>query len=67
MKFTDQIADYIYQNQIDLNELCIVIPSKRAQKYIASSLYEKYRKPIFAPQMLTIDEWIKEQYFSRSG
>ena len=61
MKFTDQIADYIYQNQIDLNELCIVIPSKRAQKYIASSLYEKYRKPIFAPQMLTIDEWVKEQ------
>ena len=61
MKFTGQIANYIYENQIDLDQLCIVLPSKRAQKYIASSLFEKYRKPIFAPQMLTIDEWIKEQ------
>ena len=61
MKFTDQIAQYIYEKNIDLNNLCIIIPSKRAQLYISSSLFEKYQKPIFAPQMQTIDEWIKEQ------
>ena len=60
MKFTEEIARYIHSNEIDLDSLTIVIPSKRAQLYISSALFKEYGKPIFAPQMLTIDEWVKK-------
>ena len=59
MHFTDQIADYIYENELDLKHLTIVLPSERAKKYIAASLYRKFQKPILAPEMVTIDRWVK--------
>lgn len=60
MNFTDQIADYIYENKLDLKHLTIVLPSERAKKYIAASLYRKFQKPILAPEMITIDRWVKD-------
>lgn len=60
MSFTDQIADYIFEQELDLKHLTIVLPSERAKKYIAASLYRKYQKPILAPEMITIDRWIRE-------
>lgn len=60
MYFTDQIVEYIHDNKIDLTKLTIVLPSERAKKYIAASLYRKYKKPILAPEMVTIDLWIKD-------
>ena len=60
MKFTEEIAHYIHLNKIPLDGLSIIIPSKRAQLYISSALFKEYGKPIFAPQMLTIDEWVKK-------
>ena len=60
MKFTDQIAAYIQENEFDLNHLIIVLPSERAKKYIAKSLFDAYQRPIIAPKMITIDRWVKE-------
>jgi hypothetical protein len=60
MPFTDQIANYIHENELNLKHLTIVLPSERAKKYIAASLFRKYKKPILAPEMITIDRWIKE-------
>ncbi len=60
MKFTDQIADYIFEQQLDLKQLTIVLPSERAKKYIAASLYRKYGKPILSPEMITIDRWVRD-------
>jgi ATP-dependent helicase/nuclease subunit B len=59
MTFTDQIATYIKENQLALENLTIVLPSERAKKYIASSLYKVYQKPLLSPQMITIDQWVK--------
>lgn len=59
MKFTDQIATYIRENNLDLKHLTIILPSERAKKYIAASLYRKFEKPILAPEMITIDRWVK--------
>lgn len=59
MKFTDQIADYIKEKNLNLNQLTIVLPSERAKKYISASLFNAFKKPLLAPKMITIDRWIK--------
>jgi ATP-dependent helicase/nuclease subunit B len=59
IKFTDKIAQYIKQEALDLNKLVLVLPSERATKYIARSLYNAFGKPIFSPEMITIDRWVR--------
>lgn len=59
MKFVDQIAQYIHTNDLDLAHLTIVIPSERLKKYISSALFETYQRPLLAPKMITIDQWVK--------
>ena len=59
MKFTDQIAIYIKENKLNLRNLTIVLPSERAKKYIASSLFTLEGKPLLAPEMVTIDKWVR--------
>lgn len=59
MKFTDQIAEYIEENKLDPRHLTIVLPSERAIKYISSSLFKRNNGPLLAPEMITIDRWVK--------
>lgn len=59
MKFTDQIAEYIKENELNLSHLTIVLPSERAKKYIASSLFKTNGKALLAPKMITIDRWVR--------
>jgi ATP-dependent helicase/nuclease subunit B len=59
-KFTDQIASYIFENDLDLKELVIILPSERAKKYLTASLFDAMGKPLLAPQILTIDQWIRK-------
>ena len=60
MHFTDQIATYIKENNLDLKHLTIVLPSERAKKYISASLLKSYQKPMIAPKMITIDRWVRD-------
>ena len=60
MHFTDQIASYIKENELDIRHLTIVLPSERAKKYIATSLFKEFQKPLIAPKMITIDRWVRE-------
>ncbi len=59
MKFIDQVANYIKDNQLNLNKLTIVIPSQRAKKFITASLFKVYGNTIFAPDIITIDRWVR--------
>lgn len=59
MKFTDQIAHYIKENDLNLSHLTIVLPSERAKKYISASLFKAFQKPLLAPKMITIDRWVR--------
>jgi len=59
MKFTDKIAQYIVDQQLDLDHLTIILPSERAKKYISASLFRAFGKPVLAPEMITIDRWVK--------
>lgn len=60
MNFTDKIANYILESEIDTKNLTIILPSERAQKYIAASLFKANNKALIAPKMITIDRWIRE-------
>jgi len=60
MKFTQKIAQYIVENQIDYADLTIVLPSERAKKYLAASIFEVHKKPVLAPKMITMDAWIRQ-------
>ncbi|MFA7272411.1 MAG: PD-(D/E)XK nuclease family protein [Crocinitomicaceae bacterium] len=58
-KFITRIADFILENEWPLEDLVIILPSIRARKYLETELASKFERPIFAPEMLTIDSWIK--------
>ena len=58
-KFIEEIAAYIKENEYNLKALTVVIPSRRAKKYLQKALFETYDKPIFSPEIITIDQWVK--------
>ena len=60
MKFIDQISRYIKENNFDLRNLTVILPSERATKYLAQALFTCYGKPIFSPEIITIDRWVKK-------
>lgn len=57
--FVDQIAKYIVENKLDLDHLTIVLPSERMKKYLSAALFKQFQKPIFSPEIVTIDRWVK--------
>ena len=59
MKFLDKVANYIKEEEISLENLTIVLPSERARKYLSSSLFNAFQKPIIAPDIITMDRWVK--------
>jgi CRISPR/Cas system-associated exonuclease Cas4 (RecB family) len=60
MKFTDKLAEYIYQHKFNLQQLTIIVPNERAVKFISASLFVQYKKPIFSPKIITIDKWVRK-------
>ena len=59
MNFTDRLAHFIKEKDFDLRKLVIILPSERASKYLVKSLVSVYEKPIFSPEITTIDRWVK--------
>jgi CRISPR/Cas system-associated exonuclease Cas4 (RecB family) len=59
MNFTDRLAHFIKEHDFDLRKLVIILPSERASKYLVKSLVSMYEKPIFSPEITTIDRWVK--------
>lgn len=58
--FIDQIAQHIYDEDLDLNHLVVVLPSQRAKKYLQRALFKAYQKPIVSPRIITMNAWIQE-------
>jgi len=59
MNFIDKIANYILEEGLDLEHLTVVLPSERAKKYLTAALFKAYGKPIVAPEIVTMDRWVK--------
>ena len=58
--FIDRIAQHIFEEDLPLEHLTIVLPSQRAKKYLQRALFKQYQKPIFSPKMITMSRWIQE-------
>lgn len=59
MNFIQQIANKIHSDELELQHLTIILPSERAKKYLTSELFKVYKKPIMAPNITTMDKWVK--------
>ncbi|MDX2360570.1 MAG: PD-(D/E)XK nuclease family protein [Crocinitomicaceae bacterium] len=59
MSFIEKVAKHIHKSEQALEHLTIVLPSERAKKYLASALFKEYKRPIIAPAMITMDQWVK--------
>ena len=59
-QFIDKIAQQIYEKDLPLDQLCIILPSQRAKKYLQRALSKAYGKPIFSPEIKTMNRWIQE-------
>jgi hypothetical protein len=58
------LRDCIYKiakNTDDISKETIIIPNKRASVYIRKYIAEFYKKPVWSPTILTIDEWVKKK------
>lgn len=58
--FINQLAEFIKNSDVALQNWTIILPSERAKQYIRKALFEAYQKPIPAPKMYTIHQWVKE-------
>jgi CRISPR/Cas system-associated exonuclease Cas4 (RecB family) len=56
--FLEKLADYHLQNYLtDISEFCFVFPSRRAGVFFRQYLNDKTTKPIFSPDILTINDF----------
>ena len=56
--FLKEIARKIYEKHPETRELTLVFPNRRAVLYFRKHLVEIITKPVFAPTLITIEEFI---------
>lgn len=60
-RFVDKTAAYILKHYSDkTDKLCVVVPNKRAGIFIKQALSQLYDKPLWSPQLYSIEEFIVE-------
>jgi ATP-dependent helicase/nuclease subunit B len=62
MLFIDQLAKKILNDYPNRDELVVILPSERAVKYLGNALFKWNNGALIAPEMLTIDRWIRAQF-----
>ena len=56
--FLEQLADYhLHKYLTDISEFCFVFPSRRAGVFFRQYLNEKTPRPVFSPEILTINDF----------
>jgi len=56
--FLEEVAEKIYRQHRDLGTVVMVFPNRRAVLYLQKYLARKINKPVFAPAVLTIEDFI---------
>ncbi|UKN03406.1 PD-(D/E)XK nuclease family protein [Paracrocinitomix mangrovi] len=57
--FLKEQAQHIYQqHQGEFDQISVIIPNRRAAVYLQKYLADIIQKPFYAPEILTIHEWI---------
>ena len=61
MHFIDEIVDCLLADAtIPMERVMVILPNKRAKRFLLNSLTSKIKTPIFSPKIITIEEFIKE-------
>ncbi len=59
--FLQDVAEYTLENYgSELEQICIVLPNKRASLYLRKSLSELLSQPSFMPTYLSIEDLVEE-------
>jgi len=62
MTFLDQIVLHLKEQLGDeLEQVCILVPSRRAVVFLREAFARHYRKTIWAPRMMAIQDFVREQ------
>ena len=59
MSFAQYIVNYIREQELDLAHLTLILPSERMRKFVSKALVESAGRPILAPEMITMDRWVR--------
>ncbi|MEL6590750.1 MAG: PD-(D/E)XK nuclease family protein [Bacteroidota bacterium] len=61
--FLQQIIDQLKQEYAgDISELCLIVPTRRAVVFLREALAKAYRQTIWAPRMMSIQDFVREQF-----
>ena len=55
--FLQQVANYIKGNFVDFTDVCVVMPNRRAGLYLKKYLAESIDKPVFAPDIFSVEDF----------
>ena len=60
-KFLDRVSAYLLRHYADkLDQLCIVLPNRRAKLFLKNSIGQVFQKPIWSPAIFSIEDFIVE-------
>jgi len=59
MTFIGKVAKFIKDKEFQLETLHVIVPSDRAIKQVQLELSKVYSAPIYAPNICTIDQWMR--------
>jgi len=66
--FLQKLAAYLFTHYpTKVSELCIVLPNKRAKIFLHHYLSQEFGKPIWAPAIYSIEDFISGTYLSFIG
>lgn len=57
--FLETLAESIVASRIPLQEAAIILPNKRAKRMLLLAIANNYDKPVFAPAIFTIDDFME--------
>lgn len=60
-RFLYKLASFLREKDYKLPDVTIVLPSERSGKYLAAAIAEVYGKPVLAPEIITMDRWIRAE------
>jgi len=55
--FLQQVANHIKENYKDFTRVCVVMPNRRAGLYLKKYLSEGLEKPVFAPDIFSVEDF----------
>jgi len=58
--FLDDVVKIIYQSNQNLDQVRIIVPSIRAIKFLKESFKKEIKKPIFAPEIISIESFVED-------